>query len=125
MSGAYWLADLKTTSTADPARFAAACLRLAYHAQMAFYRSARRAMGERCDDAFIIGVETSAPIPSDRFPALRSALEEGAKPERARCERLAVCEDSDEWPGYAQSVLPLDVPDDIEGLIIDGEEIEA
>ncbi len=125
VAGAFFNVDLKTTNTAEPERFSRACLKLAYPAQLAWYRDARRRLGERVDESFIIGVETSPPFPVVVFKLTERALEEGAKLNRLWLERLQCCEESGEWPGYAQSVLPLDVPDDIEGLIIDGEEIEA
>lgn len=53
------------------------------------------------------------------------ALEEGEKLNRSWIERLDGCELADEWPGYTQSILDLDVPDDAsDALLIDGEEVE-
>jgi hypothetical protein len=39
---------------------------------------------------------------------------------------LLTCEASDQWPGYAQSSVPFDVPDD-DGLIlkVGGEDFEV
>jgi len=116
--------ELKTTNDAEPGRFQRQCLRMGYHAQLAWYQDARRALGEDPGEAFIIGVESKAPFPVTIFRLTPRALLEGQKLNRLWVERLAACEAADEWPGYVQSVVDLDIAEDA-GLIIDGEEVEA
>lgn len=116
--------ELKTTNDAEPGRFQRQCLRMAYHAQLAWYQDARRALGEAPGEAYIIGVESKAPYPVTVLHLTERALLEGRKLTRLWLERLAACEAADEWPGYVQSVVELDIVEDA-GLVIDGEEVEA
>jgi hypothetical protein len=118
--------DVKTTFDASPFRFSRQCLSMAYHAQLRWYQDARRAMGENPGDAYIIGVETKVPYPVTVLKVTPRALEEGAKLTRLWLERLKQCEEADEWPGYVQSAIDLDIAEDDHGLIIgDDEEEEA
>lgn len=116
--------ELKTTNDAEPGRFQRQCLRMGYHAQLAWYQDARRALGEDPGGAYIIGVESKAPFPVTIFRLTPRALLEGQKLNRLWLERLAACEAADEWPGYVQSVVDLDIVEDA-GLVIDGEEVAA
>lgn len=112
--------DLKSAADVEPYRFQRTCLRMAYHAQLAWYADARRALGENPGECFIIGVESSAPYAVTTLRITPRALDEGRKLTRLWVERLIACELADEWPGYAQSALDLDIVEDA-GLIIDGE----
>lgn len=116
--------ELKTTNDASPHRFSWQCRRMCYASQLAWYADARIAMGQDPGDAYIIGVETKAPYPVTVLRVTGRALEEGRRLNRLWLERLAACEAADEWPGYVQSVVDLDIVEDA-GLIIDGEEVEA
>ncbi len=117
--------DLKTSNSVEPGRFSRACLRMGYHAQLAWYQDARRALGEDPGDAWIIGVETKAPFPVTVLHVTQRALDEGRKLNRLWLEKLNACEAADEWPGYVQSAVELDIVEDDGGLIIDGEELAA
>ena len=116
--------ELKSANDVEPERFQRACLRMGYHAQLAWYSDARRAMGEDPGEAFIIGVESRAPFAATVFRLTPRTLLEGQKLNRLWLERLAACESADVWPGYTQSVVDLDIVEDA-GLVIDGEEAEA
>lgn len=123
--GSTFLADLKTTNCAEPGRFSRACLRMAYHGQLAWYQDAAASIGRHVDEAFIIGVETAPPYAVTVLRVTPRTLHEGRKLSRLWLERLLACEAANEWPGYVQSVVDLDVAEDDVGLIIDGEEIAA
>lgn len=115
--------ELKTASTTQPERFKGACLRMAYHAQLAFYCDAVRvATGRDIQRAYIVGVETAAPYCVTVLRLTPATLHEGRKLCRLWMELLLNCESSDEWPGYAQSELSWDVSQDVE-LLIDGEPV--
>lgn len=118
-------ADLKAANTVEPSRFQRACLRMGYHAQLAWYQDARRALGEDPGAAYIIGVEARPPFNVTVLRLTVRALEEGRKLNRLWLERLQACEEADHWPGYVQSVVDLDIVEEDEGLIIDGEEVAA
>lgn len=111
------VADLKTTTNADPGWFERQAIRMGYHAQMAWY-----ADGAQLAHAFIVAVEMKPPHAVTCMELTDRALDMGRRTYRLWWERLMVCEASDYWPGYAEGIVPLDVPDD-STLLIDGEEI--
>lgn len=116
--------DLKSGNDMEPGRFSRTCLRMGYNAQLSWYQDARRALGEDPGEAYIVGVESKAPFAVTVLRVTPRALLEGQKMTRLWLERLAACEAADEWPGYVQSVVDLDIVEDAE-LIIDGEEVAA
>jgi len=118
------IAELKTGQTSQPDRFERHALRMGYHAQLAWYQDGLRLSGSARNDAYIVIVESYAPFVTTIFQVTPRALEEGRKLCWLWMERLLGCEAADEWPGYCQSILPLDVAEDVE-LIIDGEELEV
>lgn len=122
VSGMGFTVDLKTTTDAEPHRFKNQALRMGYHAQLAWYADARRALGELPGDLWIIGVEMKAPFAVTVLRVTERCAEEGRKALRLWIERLHECEQSNEWPGYVQSAVDLDIVED-SGLIIDGESV--
>lgn len=122
--GASWVADLKTSNTSEPNRFGRMAIRMGYHAQLAWYQDAARFIGRAAPDAFLVAVETSAPYAVTVMQLTSRALEEGRKLCRIWFERLLTCEEVDVWPGYCESAVDLDVPEELD-LLIDGEEVAA
>lgn len=112
--GADFVTELKTTNSADPSRFQWHALRMHYHAQLAFQMMGCGANGHGIDHAYIVAVETTEPFPVTVFEVTPRALEAGEKLCYLWMERLINCEASGVFPSYAQSVLPLDIPDDVE-----------
>lgn len=118
--------DLKTAHVAEPGQFSRAALRMGYHAQMAFYLDAANwdrldqsvSRGKeppaRIDDAYIVAVETAPPYAVVTMKLTPRAIEEGRKLCRYWMERLLGCEAADHWPGYVESTIDLDVPDELE-----------
>lgn len=107
--GDTYVADLKTTNDASPAGFARQAYRMGYHAQLAWYCD-----GAKRPDAYLIAVESSAPYPVTVMQITPAMLDEGRRQYRTWFELLRNCEDSNQWPEYAQTVVPLDVPGWIE-----------
>lgn len=112
--GADFVTELKTTNSADPRRFYWHALRMHYHAQLAFQIMGCGGNGHVIDHAYIVAVETSEPFPVTVFEVTPRALEAGEKLCYLWMERLINCEKSGVFPPYAQSVLALDIPEDIE-----------
>lgn len=115
--GANHVDDLKIVRSAKPARLMNACLWAGHHAQLQWYKWAVHSVG----DANIIGVEPEPPYPVTVLRLTPKTLLDGEKLNRLWLERLAVCEASDEWPGYAQTAVDWDI-DEAADLIIDDEE---
>jgi len=118
--GSDFICDLKTSATTQPDRFGRLALRMAYHAQLAWYRDA---IGKPSDACYILGVETRAPYAVTVLKLTERALLEGGKLNRLWLEKLAACEDANEWPEYSQSTVELDVVDDA-GIEIDTDGVE-
>jgi hypothetical protein len=124
------IADLKTCEDSRPFQFAWATRRYSYHAQMAWYvdgigkgRARTHAKWKEPTSAFIIAVESKPPYPVTVLKLTDRALELGRKQYSLWLERFMACEQSGEWPGYAQSIVDLDVPEDDTELVFeeDGE----
>jgi len=110
--GPDYMTDLKTCSSSDPAKFMWHSARMAYHAQM---RMQQMACGQDIDaPAYLVAVESTEPYPVTVFRMTENALMEGEKLLSIWMERLKACEESQQWPAYAQSIVPLDIPGDIE-----------
>lgn len=108
-----YVTELKTCATSQPERFTWQGLRLAYHAQLAWYQDALDLAGmARPTEAFIVAVESSAPYPVTVMPLTDRALDKGRGLWRSWMERLIGCEESGSWPGYCQALVPFDVPED-------------
>lgn len=115
--------ELKTAKTSHPEWFVRDAQRLAYHASLAWYQDGLRAAGlEDVSSAFIVAVESVEPWPVTVFELTRDALDIGRAMYRLWWERLAVCEASNHWPAYSESIVPFDVASGLGALIIDGEE---
>lgn len=121
--GSSFVTDLKSTTNSEPGWFGRHAVKMGYHAQLAWYMDGVEAAGLPApQDAFIVAVEAKAPYAVVCYQLTPRALDMGRRTYRLWLERLAVCEQSNFWPGYVQSVTPLDVPED-ETLWINGEEI--
>lgn len=123
--GENFLADLKTTTNAEPDKFRRACLGMGYHAQLAWYMDAAAAIGKPVTRAYIIGVETAPPFAVTVLHVTARTLELGRQLNRLWLERFISCEAANEWPGYVQSIVDLDVGGDDVGIIIDGDDEEV
>ena len=110
-----FVSELKSSQTSNPGQFRWKALKMAYHAQLAFYRLAvEHLTGIKPRAAYIVAVESSAPYVVTTFKLTDRVLELGERMVRLWFERLLQCEAANEWPGYAQSIVDLDAPDDVD-----------
>ena len=118
-----YFAEIKTTRDAQPDRFVWDFKRRLYHGQMSWHQTG---LGD-WRTPYVIAVE-SGPVPDCvvwEVDAPTMALGE-------QCctlwfERLRACEQSNQWPGYAQSFLKLSLPgleDELELTFADDEAAE-
>ena len=106
------ITELKTSASSDPAKFVWQSAKMAYHAQC---RMQQIACGmEVFSPAHIVVVESAAPFPVTVFRLTEDALIAGEKLLCLWMERLKACEAAQEWPAYVQSIVPLDLPGDVD-----------
>lgn len=119
------LVELKTTTRAEPGWFARHAIAMNYHAQLAWYQDGARANGIPAEEAWIIAVETAAPFAVTVLELTERAIEQGRKACHLWVEKVVGWEQAGEWPGYAQSPVPLDVVDRVELEGLDDNDEEA
>lgn len=115
-----FVTELKTSVSSDPERFRWHALRMHYHAQLRFQQYA---LADLPQHHIIVCVEAAEPFPVTVFHVEPRAIEAGEKLLTLWMERLKNCEQSQAFPPYSQSVVPLDIPEDEEELVFteDGE----
>lgn len=116
--------DLKSTACAEPGWFTRQAFKMCYHAQLSFYAEGARQNGFPVEHLGIVAVEPRRPYAVTCFRLTDAAISEGERLIRMWMERLAVCEAADAWPAYCQSVVDLDVAQDVD-LIWPEDETEA
>ncbi len=122
--GDSWVTELKCTQSADPQKMQWQAVRMGWFAQLAWYMDGAAAgMHAAPVTAYIVAVEQAAPHAVTVFQLDIAALDHGRRTYRTWFERLMVCEASDEWPAYSQSVVSLSVPDN--DVALDFGEAEA
>ena len=110
-----FISDLKVSQSSNPDKFRWKMIKMAYHAQLAFYRlSVQYLTGTKPRTAYSVAIEPSPPFVVTTMRLTEKALELGERLVRLWFERLLACEAANEWPGYAQGVVELDAPDDVE-----------
>lgn len=107
------LTDVKSARDSSPNKFLNHGRWYAYHAQLAFYRLGAASLGLCSPDTpvYIIATESIPPYVPTVFRLTDLALEKGERLCRLWMERLMVCLETGEWPGYASGIVDFDVPD--------------
>lgn len=118
------LTELKTIACAEPTWLTRQVFRMAYHAQLGWYAEGVEQNARPVDHMYIVSVETQRPYAITIGRLTERAIEDGQRLVRSWMERLAVCEETDTWPAYCQSVIDIDVAQDVE-LIYPEDEVEA
>ncbi len=105
------LCDLKTTNTVEPEAWKRQAFKMFYPHQMVWYRRGARANGLKVSRGlFLLGVETKAPFEVVELELTEGMLDLAEKTVSLWLEKLRVYTECKQWPGYAQSSVPLDVP---------------
>lgn len=127
------IVDLKSARDGSIEGFGRACWNLRYHTQLAFYQDGLAAATGRRLPVKIVVVENTAPWAVTVFDVPEYILEIGREEYTALLARLDYCRERDEWPGYADEEIELQLPrwaigrddgDDVSelGLVIGEEE---
>lgn len=103
------LVELKTTRSAQPAKFLRDATSRHYHAQLGVYRAALASVGVTVAKALIVAVETVPPYNVTVLELTDRALDVGYRTACGWLEQYKVCEASGEWPGYVQGPVTFDI----------------
>jgi PDDEXK-like domain of unknown function (DUF3799) len=111
--GVHHIADLKCLKSADPERVMWQSRNMHYAAQAALYRRAvLEKHSRKVRDCFLVVVENKQPHPVSVLRFTERALDLGDRSCLAWNERRRLHEDSNTYPGYVQTIVDLDVPDE-------------
>jgi len=103
------LVDLKVTAMA-PRRFPWHCRKMLWHAQLAWYMNGLDLQETPpVSNVYIITVPPKPPHIPVAYYLTERTLETGATIWRSLFDKLMQCEKDDQWPGYAQDVVALDL----------------
>lgn len=105
------IADLKTCRDGSMHGFGRDAIRHGYHAQAAFYSDAYTAATGVRLPYVLVTVETSAPYLVTLYRVTDEQIEEGRRIYRGCLEQLGFCVRENRWPGYAEGVQSLAMPD--------------
>lgn len=106
-----WIADLKITADAQPEHLMRHAARMHWDAQGAWYLDGAKALALVSSEFYLIAVEATPPHSVTVLKASAQVLEFGRKKLRLWAERLAACEASNVWPGYAQAPVDWSLPE--------------
>jgi hypothetical protein len=105
------LLDVKTTTDASPEGFARACNTFDYHLQADWYcRGYELASGLRVHGMVFVVVESEFPFAAAAYMLSDRALELAHQQNRDALRTFARCQAAQSWPGYAQGIRVIDLP---------------
>jgi hypothetical protein len=106
------LVELKSTAAIEPRRFSATCARMSYHAQMAMQWDGLAANGFKvAAEPVIVCVESVPPHDVAVYLVPAPIVELGRREYRGLLRRVAECTERGEWPGVAEQVIDLALPE--------------
>lgn len=105
-----FISDLKITNCTEPSRFSAQAERMAWHAQLAWYRKAVYETKQNdIRDLYLVGVEPKAPYNVTVLRMPMAAIQDGDILCRKWFEQLIACESSGVFPGYTDRVFDMEL----------------
>lgn len=117
-----FITELKTGETSDPRFFPFKLRRFCYHGQLAWYSDGAVLAGlPDPQNHYVVAVEATYPHVVTVFRLTKDTIEQGRKIARLWFERLLQCEAAKEWPGYCQSIVDLELPQDHLDMLDAGE----
>lgn len=99
------IVDLKTTDDASPAAFQRSIHKWRYHVQAAWYLR-----GLSAEQFVFIAVEKSPPYLCGVYVATPEMVAAGERIADRDLARLSECRAADQWPGYSDEIVPIDLP---------------
>lgn len=121
-AGRTHIVDLKCLRSADPEQVKWQSRKMGYHVQAAVYRRALNQTGlHNIKDNYLVVVENKQPYPVTVLRFTETALEAGDRTAAGWLGQVLACEERNEYPGYAQHIVDLELPV-TDTLIFDDEE---
>ncbi|WP_426163018.1 PD-(D/E)XK nuclease-like domain-containing protein [Sandarakinorhabdus sp. DWP1-3-1] len=106
-----YVPDLKTAADGSPGAFARSVASFGYHQSAALYREGIEAIyGERPRHMFFIVIEKEPPHCVALYQLPEDDIHRGRMLNRRAIDTFAHCLDAGKWPGYADDVLQLPMP---------------
>lgn len=102
--------DFKTARDASPIGFAKSVENYRYHVQDAYYSDGVKAVTGKAPRFVFIAVEPEPPHLVGVYVLTEEARATGRKLYREDLNTLGTCRSLDQWPGYGEKILPLDLP---------------
>lgn len=106
--------DLKTTRSAKPGTtpdtLGYSAAKYGYHRQAAFYMRAVASRGIPVEHYFLVAIEKKRPHDACCFQFQQEALMQGEDEIVKALRRFDECQEVGEWPGYQDTIEPLDLP---------------
>ncbi len=126
-----YLVDLKTARNVTARQFSRQAANLNYHAQIAFYLDAAKALDGRERKAILLAVEKEPPFDVAPYVLPEEAIAAGRRAYQDWMLLLLKCRVADHWPGVAEFETELHLPEwafsewDDARLDLSGMEIES
>lgn len=118
------MVDIKTTQMGHPVKFQKDMYNFNYDMQAAFYMDGYRAITGRNCQFFFLTIESSAPHDIACYQAKDKVYGFGKVRYEKAIRTFAECFKTDKWPGYAEAIVPLDLPHWVETAEQTMEDIE-
>lgn len=117
--------DLKVTNDSSAAKLPWHAKRMGWLGQMAWYAQGLALYdGTERTRLYIVAVESKPPYNVVGYHLTPTAVEMGERTWRSYFEQYQLCMQTGQWPGYAETIQPLDALDEALELTLNGEEIE-
>lgn len=108
--GRRYIADLKTTDSANPESIRKSIAKWGYHRQAAWYLSGMEAIGKPCEEFIFIFIDKKAPYLVTMCTLDNEALAQGMQECLRAVEHLKECQASNTWPCYTREIITLGLP---------------
>lgn len=103
--------DLKCLRSSEPDKIKWQSRNMFYHAQAALYRRALNSTGKHSiSDNYLVVVENKPPHPVTVLRFTDSAIETGDRICAGWLEQVLSCEQNNDFPGYTQTIVDLELP---------------
>ena len=103
--------DIKTTTDARPREFMWSVRKYMYHLSAAYYMDFAWPLGFDIDRFIWAAVESTPPYACALYQAGPGMIAQGRQMYEDAIRQYKTCELSGEWPGYEESIIPIDFPE--------------